>query len=143
MTSITTNIAEELAVLAAKRRHQTVKVKNGSLEVGSGIIWQADGLIITNAHVATSNQATVELSDGRVFAAVRTRFDPQQDLAALKIAATDLNTASIGDSDRLLVGELVLAVGNPLADTGAVTTGIISANNPRVVMADIKLYPGN
>ncbi|MBH8565383.1 trypsin-like peptidase domain-containing protein [Nostoc sp. CENA67] len=143
MTSITTNIADELAVLAAKLRHHTVKVKNGSLEVGSGVIWQADGLIITNAHVVTSNQATVELSDGRVFAAVRTRFDPQQDLAALKIAATDLNTASIGDSDRLRVGELVLAVGNPLADTGAVTTGIISANNPRVVMADIRLYPGN
>ncbi|QSJ18508.1 trypsin-like peptidase domain-containing protein [Nostoc sp. UHCC 0702] len=143
MTSITTNIADELALLATKLRHHTVKVKNGSLEVGSGVIWQSDGLIITNAHVATSNQATVELFDGRVFAAVRTHFDPQQDLAALKIATTDLNTATIGDSNALRVGELVLAVGNPLGDTGAVTTGIISANNPRVVMADITLYPGN
>lgn len=130
-------------MLAAQLRNNTVKVKSGSEGVGSGVIWQADGLIITNAHVATSSQATVELSDGRVFAAVRTHFDPQQDLAALKIAATDLNNANIGDSDTLRVGELVLAVGNPLADTGAVTTGIISANNPRVVMADITLYPGN
>ncbi|MFN6567490.1 S1C family serine protease [Dendronalium sp. ChiSLP03b] len=143
MTSTTTNIADELAVLAAKLRHSTVKVKSGSLGVGSGVIWQSDGLIITNAHVATSKQATVELSDGRVFAAVRTHFDPQQDLAALKIAATDLNTATIGDADTLRVGELVVAVGNPFADSGAVTTGIIYANNPRVVMADIKLYPGN
>jgi serine protease Do len=143
MTNTTTNIADELAMLAAKLRHSTVKVKSGSLGVGSGVIWQADGLIITNAHVATSKQATVELSDGRVFAAVRTHFDPQQDLAALKIAATDLNTAIIGDADALRVGELVVAVGNPFADTGAVTAGIICANNPRVVMADIKLYPGN
>ncbi|MFN6538683.1 MAG: trypsin-like peptidase domain-containing protein, partial [Nostoc sp. EkiNYC01] len=66
-------------------RLHTVKVKSGSLGVGSGVIWQSDGLIITNAHVATSNRATVELADGRVFDAVRTQFDPQQDLAALKI----------------------------------------------------------
>lgn len=143
MTNTTNNIVNELAVLAAKLRHSTVKVKSGSVGVGSGVIWQSDGLIITNAHVATSKQATVELSDGRVFAAVRTHFDPQQDLAALKIAATNLNTATIADAEALRVGELVLAVGNPFADSGAVTTGIIYANNPRIVMADIQLYPGN
>ncbi len=138
-----TNIAAELTVVAAKLRNSTVKVKSGSLGVGSGVIWQPDGLIITNAHVATSNKATVELSDGRVFDAVRTQFDPQQDLAALKIAATDLTAVTIGNSDALRVGELVLAVGNPFADSGAVTTGIIYANNSRAVMADLRLYPGN
>ncbi|MDZ7957484.1 MAG: trypsin-like peptidase domain-containing protein [Aulosira sp. DedQUE10] len=144
MTSTSfSNIADELAALAAKLRHSTVKVKSGSQGVGSGVIWQADGLIITNAHVATSNKATVELADDRVFEAVRTHFDPQQDLAALKITATDLQTATIGDSDALRVGELVLAVGNPFADSGAVTTGIIHAQHQRAVMADIQLYPGN
>ena len=141
--TILTNIAAELTEVAAKLRDRTVKVKSGSLGVGSGIIWQPDGLIITNAHVATSNRATVELSDGRVFDAVRTQFDPQQDLAALKITATDLTAATIGNSEALRVGELVLAVGNPFADNGAVTTGIIYANNQRAVMADLRLYPGN
>ena len=138
-----TNIAAELTEVAAKLRDRTVKVKSGSLGVGSGVIWQSDGLIITNAHVATSNHATVELADGRVFDAVRTQFDPQQDLAALKIVATNLTAATIGNSEALRVGELVLAVGNPFADSGAVTTGIIYANNPRAVMADLRLYPGN
>ncbi|MHC5938004.1 S1C family serine protease [Nostoc sp.] len=138
-----TNIAAELTEVAAKLRLRTVKVKSGSLGVGSGVIWQSDGLIITNAHVATSNRATIELADGRVFDAVRTQFDPQQDLAALKIVATDLTAATIGNSEGLRVGELVLAVGNPFAESGAVTTGIIYANNPQAVMADLQLYPGN
>ncbi|MBW4568231.1 MAG: trypsin-like peptidase domain-containing protein [Tolypothrix carrinoi HA7290-LM1] len=138
-----TAITDELALLAAKLRNITVKVRSGSLGSGSGVIWQRDGLIITNAHVATSNKTTVELSDGRTFDAVRTHFDPQQDLAALKIAATDLNTATIGDADALRVGELVSSVGNPFGDSGAVTTGIIHTNDRRLVMADIQLYPGN
>ncbi|MBD2411412.1 peptidase S1 [Nostoc calcicola FACHB-389] len=144
MTNITlTNVAAELTEVAARLRLHTVKVKSGSLGVGSGVIWQSDGVIITNAHVATSNRATVELADGRVFDAVRTQFDPQQDLAALKIVVTDLTAATIGNSEALRVGELVLAVGNPFADSGAVTTGIIYANNQRAVMADLQLYPGN
>jgi serine protease Do len=143
MANILTNVAAELTEVAARLRLRTVKVKSGSLGVGSGVIWQSDGLIITNAHVATSNRATVELADGRVFDAVRTQFDPQQDLAALKIVVTDLTAATIGNSEALRVGELVLAVGNPFVDSGAVTTGIIYANNHRAVMADLQLYPGN
>jgi serine protease Do len=142
-TTIITKFSDELANLAAKLRHSTVKVQSNSQGVGSGVIWQSDGLIITNAHVAMSNKATVELADGRVFAAVRTHFDPQQDLAALKITATDLQVATIGDSDALRVGELVLAVGNPFADNGAVTAGMIYAHHQQAVMANIRLYPGN
>lgn len=138
-----THLTDELALLAAKLRNITVKVCSGSQGSGSGVIWQPDGLIITNAHVATSQKTTVELSDGRVFDAVRTHFDPQQDLAALKINAIDLTAATIGDADMLRVGELVLAVGNPFGDNGAVTTGIIHSHNQRLVMADIRLYPGN
>ncbi|BAZ65458.1 MAG: trypsin-like peptidase domain-containing protein [Pelatocladus maniniholoensis HA4357-MV3] len=141
--TIFTDITVELATLSARLRNSTVKVKSGSLGSGSGIIWQSDGLIITNAHVTTSNRVTVELPDGRVFDAARTHFDPQQDLAALKIAATDLTAAIIGDSEALRVGELVLAVGNPFGENGTVTTGIIYASNRRVVMADLRLYPGN
>lgn len=138
-----TQFNDELSAVATKLRQSTVKVTSGNAGVGSGVIWQADGLIITNAHVATSNRATLELSDGREFEAVRSHFDPQQDLAALKINATDLNTATIGDSDQLRVGEVVLAVGNPLADSGAVTIGIVHNHHPQAVIADLQLYPGN
>lgn len=143
MTTTITHLTDELAIIAAKLRHSTVKVNSNPQGVGSGVIWQADGVIITNAHVATGNRAKVELADGRVFDAVRTHFDPQQDLAALKITASNLNAATIGDSDALRVGELVLAVGNPFADSGAVTAGIIHTRHQRAVMADIRLYPGN
>lgn len=138
-----TQFNDELSAVATTLRQSTVKVKSSVTGVGSGVIWQADGLIITNAHVATSNRATVELADGRIFEAVRSHFDPQQDLAVLKINATDLKTATIGDSANLRVGELVLAVGNPLAENGAVTIGIVHTNYPRAVMADVQLYPGN
>ncbi|MCF2150329.1 trypsin-like peptidase domain-containing protein [Desmonostoc muscorum LEGE 12446] len=138
-----TDIATELTQVATKLRNSTVKVQSGSLGVGSGVIWRSDGLIITNAHVAISDRPTIKLSDGRVFDAVRVKFDPQHDLAALKIVATDLTAATIGNSEALRVGELVLAVGNPFGDSGAVTTGIIYANNPGMVVADLQLYPGN
>lgn len=142
-SAIVTQFSDELASLAAKLRHSTVKVYSNSPGVGSGVIWQSDGLIVTNAHVAITNKAKVELADGRVFEAVRTHFDPQQDLAALKISTSDLQVATIGDSDALRVGELVVAVGNPFADSGAVTAGTIQARHPQAVMADIRLYPGN
>ncbi|NMG22355.1 S1C family serine protease [Brasilonema bromeliae] len=145
LTTIT-RLTDEFASVAENLRKVTVKVRSSSFGSGSGVIWQSterDTLIITNAHVATNNKATVELSDGRVFEAVRTNIDPTKDLAALKIDATDLPTATIGHSDALRVGELVLAVGNPFGDSGAVTTGIIHANHQRVVMADIVLFPGN
>lgn len=153
MTTTTfADLATELAAVAQSLSNITVKVRSGSHGSGSGVIWQSSpllwgneggSLIITNAHVATSNVITVELWDGRIFEAVRTQFDPQRDLAALKINATNLSAATIADSNTLRVGELVLAVGNPFADQGAVTTGMIYANHQRAVMADIRLFPGN
>ncbi len=141
-----TRLSNELALVAENLRKVTVKVRSSSFGSGSGVIWRSpkgSSLIITNAHVATNNKATVELWNGQVFEAVRTNIDPTKDLAALKIDATDLPTATIGDSDALRVGEFVLAVGNPFGDSGAVTSGIIHANHQRVVMADIRLFPGN
>jgi serine protease Do len=163
-----TRITDELATVAENVRKVTVQVRSSSYGGGSGVIWQSSlhplqlprqqgrdkdklllpgteggSLIITNAHVATNNRATVELWDGRVFEAVRTNIDPTKDLAALKIDATDLPTATIGNSDALRVGEFVLAVGNPFGNSGAVTSGIIHASHQRMVMADIRLFPGN
>jgi serine protease Do len=146
-----TDVDTQLATLAHQLRSITVKIRSGNLGIGAGTIWHSDGLIVTNAHVATRARSIVELPDGRLFPAIRTHFDPQQDLAALQIATTNLPTATIGHIDalterlhqRLRVGELVMAVGNPLSDRGAATTGTIYAHQPGAIIADIQLYPGN
>ncbi len=142
--STPTPITVELTTVAEKLRRSTVQVRSDRLSAGSGVIWNSDGLIITNAHVAPKERATVELNDGRIFEAVVTAQDPYRDLAALQVKATDLPTATSGDSDTLRVGELVLAVGNPLGIVGALTTGIIHAtSSQKWLMADIRLLPGN
>jgi serine protease Do len=149
MTVSTAEFTEEFAALAEHLRRSTVQVRGRRDGVGSGVIWSPDGVIITNAHVIRGHNATVELSDGQVLDAIVTARNEQRDLVALKIDATDLPAATIGDSDRLRVGELVFAVGNPFGMTGAVTTGIIhygSANSSRRrnwIQADIPLAPGN
>jgi len=145
-----TDIASELAAVALGLHHSTVQVRSRSSGGGSGVIWHSDGLIITNAHVARDERVTVELCDGRVIDAVRTSVDPRRDLAALRIEATDLPVVTVGDSDALRVGELVLAMGNPQGVIGALTTGIIHGVSPtdaqnrnRWIMADVRLAPGN
>lgn len=148
MPNDATRATEELAAVAAALSLSTVQVQSRRSGVGSGVIWHSSGLIITNAHVVRGSRAKVELSDGRAFDAVCTSRDSQWDLAALKVSATDLPAATVGDSDALRVGELVLAVGNPLGLVGALTTGIIHAigpkdASPRWVQADVRLAPGN
>ena len=141
-----TKVTEELAAVAAALSRSTVQVRTRRFGVGSGVIWHPSGLIITNAHVVRGPRATVELSDGRVLDAVCTRRDLQRDLAALTVSAADLPSVTVGDSDALRVGQLVLAVGNPLGLVGALTTGIIHAMGPKDaswVQADVRLAPGN
>jgi serine protease Do len=143
-------VADELAVTAALLQRSTVHVQVGRMGGGSGVIWQPDGLVVTNAHVARGPRAQVELSDGRTFDAEVVAHDPRRDLAALRFASTDLPAATIGDSDTLRVAQVVAAVGNPLGLTGALTLGIIHAIAPTEgrglqswVQADVHLAPGN
>jgi serine protease Do len=150
---VTTRLArfsEALAALAGHLRRVTVQVGGRGPGGGSGVIWQPDGVIITNAHVARGPRATVGLADGRMLEAEVIARDPQVDLARLAVAATDLPAAVVGDSNALRVGELVFAVGNPLGIRGALTAGIVHAvgpaemaASPRWVQADIRLAPGN
>lgn len=143
-----TKTTEELAAVAAALNRSTVQVRSRRFSMGSGVIWHAKGLIITNAHVVNGSRAMVELSDGRIFDAVCTSRDLQRDLAVLTVLADDLPAAIIGDSDALRVGQLALAVGNPLGLVGALTTGIIhtiGSKDPasRWIQADVRLAPGN
>lgn len=122
---------------------------------GSGIILRSDGYIITNSHVIEdADSVTVVLSSGEEYEAEIVGQDTKTDLAVIKIDATGLPTAEIGKSSELEVGELAVAIGNPLGleFAGSVTTGVISALNRTItvdnrqytlIQTDAAINPGN
>jgi len=96
--------------------------------LGSGVIISADGYILTNHHVIDgAEQIKVDLNDSRTLDAKLVGSDPPSDLAVLKIDATNLPVLALGDSDKVRVGDVVLAIGNPMGIGQTVTMGIISA----------------
>jgi len=108
--------------------------------VGSGVLVSNDGYILTNNHVVDSaSEVKVELPDKRSFDAKVVGTDPLTDLAVVKVNAKDLPTLVIGDSDAVKVGDVVLAVGNPLNIGETVTSGIISAKG-RQTPGDVDSY---
>ena len=109
------------------RRQQQVQTPKKEAS-GSGVIISTDGYIVTNNHVVDgADELTVTLNDNREFSATIVGTDKTTDLALIKVAAKDLPALPIGDSDKLKVGEWVLAVGNPFNLTSTVTAGIVSA----------------
>jgi serine protease Do len=136
--------------IAEQLRRSTVLVFAGERGNGSGVIWSADGSIVTNAHVARASQMRVQLWDGREFDAVLVSRDTRRDLAELRISAANLPAAAAADSSQVRPGELAIAIGNPLGFVGALTTGVIQAVGPLRrfgsepwVQADVRLAPGN
>jgi serine protease Do len=136
--------------VAEALRRTTVQVSSSGRGCGSGVILSADGLIVTNAHVVRSSHAQVKLWDGRILEAAVTSRDLARDLAALLASSSGLPTATLADSSKARVGELVLAVGNPLGFVGALSTGIIHAAGSvrglgmsSWLQADVQLTPGN
>ena len=136
--------------IAEKLRRSTVLVLPGERGNGSGVIWSADGVIVTNAHVARASQMRVQLWDGREFDAALVSRDTRRDLAELRISAANLPAAVAADSSQVRPGELAIAIGNPLGFVGALTTGVVHAVGPlrRLgsepwVQADVRLAPGN
>ncbi len=100
--------------------------------VGSGVIVSPDGYILTNNHVVEgAEKVEVELNDRRQFSAKVIGTDAPSDVAVIKIEAENLPSLTVGDSDRVEVGDIVLAVGNPLSIGQTVTMGIISAKGRR------------
>jgi serine protease Do len=105
--------------------------------LGSGVIVSPDGYILTNHHVVEGSQEiTVETTDNRVFKAKLVGTDEASDLAVLKVDASSLPVLTLGDSDRAQVGDVVLAVGNPLGIGQTVTSGIISAKGRTTGLGD-------
>jgi serine protease Do len=136
--------------IAEQLRRSTVLVLPGERGNGSGVIWSADGVIVTNAHVVRGSQMRVQLWDGREFDAALVSRDTSRDLAQLRINATNLPVVAAADSSQVRPGELAIAIGNPLGFVGALTTGVVHAVGPLRrfgsqpwVQADVRLAPGN
>ena len=144
--------------VAEHLRRSTVQVASGRRGLGSGIIVKSDGGIATNAHVVgpvgppvvDDSRLSVQLWDGSSFPARLEVRNTRRDLALLRIPAVNLTPATLGNSDDLRVGELVMAVGNPLGFVGAVTTGIVHAIGRRPglgptkwIQSEVQLAPGN
>jgi serine protease Do len=105
--------------------------------LGSGVIVSADGYIITNDHVVDgADDIRVETTDHRTFTAKVIGTDKPSDLALLKVSASDLQPVALGNSDAVQVGDVVLAVGNPLGVGQTVTMGIISAKGRSTTVGD-------
>ena len=106
--------------------------------VGSGVILTADGYILTNDHViADSSSLTVTLEDGTEYPATVVKADPDHDLALVKVEATGLTPARIGDSTKIQVGQTAIAIGSPLGTyTETVTKGIVSALDRTITVQD-------
>jgi serine protease Do len=146
--------AEEATVIRVARSASpavvSVSRRGGA---GSGVIIRADGVILTNAHVV-GNARTVEIqtADGRTFQGSVLGRDPDVDIAVVRIEATNLPIAPLGDSDRLEPGQIAVAIGNPLGLERTVTQGVVSAVNrdPRgigiasgLIQTDAAINPGN
>ncbi|MGI9036980.1 MAG: Do family serine endopeptidase [Pyrinomonadaceae bacterium] len=109
--------------------------------VGSGVIVSADGTILTNNHVVEgADKINVEMNDHRTFTAKVIGADALSDLAVVKIDANNLPYLNLGDSDKVRVGDIVLAIGNPLGIGQTVTSGIISAKGRRTGLSDGKSF---
>ncbi len=105
--------------------------------LGSGVIVSPDGYILTNAHVVEgASKISIELVDRRTFVAKLVGADQPSDLAVLKIEANGLRSLPLGDTERIRVGDVVLAVGNPLGVGQTVTMGIISAKGRATGLSD-------
>ena len=156
VTTVAERLSPSVANLRVSRRVRGGRILDGG---GSGVVITPDGFTLTSAHVVarTEGKGRASFVDGRELDFTVVGSDPLSDLAVLRVDARDLVPAELGDAERLRVGQLVVAIGNPHGFTGSVTAGVVSAlgrslptrsgANERVVdnviQTDAALNPGN
>lgn len=156
VTTVAERLTPSVANLRVSRRVRGGRILDGG---GSGVVITPDGFTLTSAHVVarTEDKGRASFVDGRELEFEVVGSDPLSDLAVLRVDGRDLVPAELGDAERLRVGQLVVAIGNPHGFTGSVTAGVVSAlgrslptrsgANVRVVdnviQTDAALNPGN
>lgn len=155
-------IDQEFDRIAMHMRQSTAIIRSasyrsGAQAQGAAVVWSADGLLVTNAHVARANRALVDLADERRLPARTVARDPRHDLALLRVdpGALPLLPAALGDPTTLRPGAMVLAFGHPLGVSNALAMGVLHGTKAPLgrhtsrgipaplLCADIRLAPGN
>jgi serine protease Do len=138
-------VSSALGELSNEVARSVVLVRGSRGSAGSGVIWDKPGLVITNHHVVPGPVAQLTLSTTRRVNARVVARAPALDLAALSVEPSDFGdlAARVGDSDSLRVGDLVVAVGNPMGERNAPSLGILAARPHDVLRLAITLRPGN
>src|SRR5947199_7957776 len=152
VTAVAERLTPSVANLRVSHRVRGGRRLDGG---GSAVVITPDGFMLTSAHVvARSGRGRASFVDGRELAFEVVGADPHSDLAVLRVDAEDLTAAELGDAERLRVGQLVVAIGNPNGFAGSVTAGVISALGrslptqsgriiDNVIQTDAALNPGN
>ena len=158
-STVVTSVAERVLPSVASLR-VTRRVRGGyqAQGAGSAVAVTPDGFLVTSAHVVEgADRGSASFTDGRELPFDIVGRDPLSDLAVIRVTAADLEAVSLGDADRLRVGQLVVALGNPMGLAGSVTAGVVSALGrsfptragsvtrlvENVIQTDAALHPGN
>jgi S1-C subfamily serine protease len=157
-SQVVAGVAAELTGKVASLRVPRPGRGQGGESLGSGVVFTGDGFLLTNAHVVGRAQAgTASFADGSTVPFTVVGADPLSDLAVLRSAGGTPPPARLGEADQIVVGQLVVAVGNPLGLAGSVTAGVVSALGRSlptrsgtaarliedVIQTDAALNPGN
>src|SRR6204780_5515737 len=153
-SQIVSGVAERLTPKVASLRVPRRGPGGSGESLGSGVVFTGDGFLLTNAHVVgQANSGTASFSDGTSASFNVVGADPLSDLAVLRASGSTPEPAELGEADQLVVGQLVVAVGNPLGLAGSVTASVVSALGRSlpargrviedVIQTDAALNPGN
>lgn len=157
-SQIVSGVAAELTPKVASLRVPRSGARRSGESLGSAVVFTSDGFLLTNAHVVgTASAGTASFADGSQAPFTVVGADPLSDLAVLRAAGGTPEPAQLGQADKLVVGQLVVAVGNPLGLAGSVTAGVVSALGRSlptrsgsaarliedVIQTDAALNPGN